>query len=164
MVDKLPKKAKMAILGRLRASIPDVRCNRCGKCCHDIILCSTLEWEIIRKKDERYYDDSVIRAIEQGCTNVPPCPYLGPNGCEIYEERPIICRLFGASEARILRCKAGLRSPRELSWRQTADLTFIYFNTLIGVDLSNVAILGIGPIKQQQAQELVDVLYRKFRR
>jgi len=25
------------------------------------------------------------------------CPYLGNNGCEVYAERPLICRLFGTS-------------------------------------------------------------------
>lgn len=25
------------------------------------------------------------------------CPYLGKNGCEVYGERPLICRLFGTT-------------------------------------------------------------------
>jgi len=25
------------------------------------------------------------------------CPYLGKNGCEVYAERPLICRLFGTT-------------------------------------------------------------------
>ncbi|MDU5679752.1 MAG: YkgJ family cysteine cluster protein, partial [Pseudomonas aeruginosa] len=25
------------------------------------------------------------------------CVHLGPNGCEAYEERPLICRLFGTT-------------------------------------------------------------------
>lgn len=25
------------------------------------------------------------------------CPYLGKNGCEVYLERPLICRLFGTT-------------------------------------------------------------------
>jgi hypothetical protein len=25
------------------------------------------------------------------------CPYLGDNGCQVYGERPLICRLFGTT-------------------------------------------------------------------
>lgn len=25
------------------------------------------------------------------------CPYLGQNGCQVYLERPLICRLFGTT-------------------------------------------------------------------
>jgi hypothetical protein len=25
------------------------------------------------------------------------CPYLGENGCQVYGERPLICRLFGTT-------------------------------------------------------------------
>ncbi|MEH6823206.1 MAG: YkgJ family cysteine cluster protein [Motiliproteus sp.] len=25
------------------------------------------------------------------------CPYLGDKGCQVYEERPLICRLFGTT-------------------------------------------------------------------
>ena len=25
------------------------------------------------------------------------CPYLGANGCQVYAERPLICRLFGTT-------------------------------------------------------------------
>jgi uncharacterized protein len=25
------------------------------------------------------------------------CVHLGPNGCTVYEERPLICRLFGTT-------------------------------------------------------------------
>lgn len=35
------------------------------------------------------------------------CPYLGANGCEVYAERPMICRLFGTTPS--LRCPNGMR-------------------------------------------------------
>jgi Fe-S-cluster containining protein len=27
------------------------------------------------------------------------CPHLGDNGCQVYAERPLICRMFGYSAA-----------------------------------------------------------------
>jgi hypothetical protein len=35
------------------------------------------------------------------------CPYLGKHGCEVYGERPLICRLFGTTPR--LRCPNGKR-------------------------------------------------------
>ena len=38
------------------------------------------------------------------------CVHLGPNGCEVYDERPLICRLFGTTPR--LPCPNG-RRPEE---------------------------------------------------
>lgn len=35
------------------------------------------------------------------------CPYLGEHGCEVYSERPLICRLFGTTPR--LLCPNGMR-------------------------------------------------------
>jgi len=40
------------------------------------------------------------------------CPYLGKNGCEVYGDRPLICRLFGTTPS--LPCPNGKR-PIELT-------------------------------------------------
>lgn len=40
------------------------------------------------------------------------CVHLGDAGCQAYEERPLICRLFGTTEA--LRCPRG-RRPESLT-------------------------------------------------
>lgn len=34
------------------------------------------------------------------------CPYLGAHGCEVYGERPLICRLFGTTPS--MPCPHGL--------------------------------------------------------
>ncbi|MND74361.1 hypothetical protein D3C80_659520 [compost metagenome] len=39
------------------------------------------------------------------------CVHLGPNGCTVYEERPLICRLFGTTPR--LPCPNG-RGPAEM--------------------------------------------------
>jgi hypothetical protein len=35
------------------------------------------------------------------------CPHLGKNGCEVYDDRPLICRLFGTTPR--LPCPNGKR-------------------------------------------------------
>lgn len=40
------------------------------------------------------------------------CPHLGENGCEAYEELPLICRLFGTTPS--LRCPNG-RAPKAMT-------------------------------------------------
>jgi len=35
------------------------------------------------------------------------CPHLGENGCQVYAERPLICRLFGTTPR--LACPNGKR-------------------------------------------------------
>ncbi|MNV77059.1 Flagellin N-methylase [compost metagenome] len=35
------------------------------------------------------------------------CPHLGPKGCTVYDERPLICRLYGTTPQ--LRCPNGKR-------------------------------------------------------
>ena len=35
------------------------------------------------------------------------CPHLGPTGCQVYAERPLICRLFGTTPR--LACPNGKR-------------------------------------------------------
>lgn len=39
------------------------------------------------------------------------CPHLGEGGCEVYEERPLICRLFGTTP--MLLCPHG-RHPEKM--------------------------------------------------
>lgn len=65
----------------LRRRIPPTRgCMKgCHECCGPVAF-SRWEWARVEH-----------RAANNGLT----CPYLGETGCEIYAERPIICRLFG---------------------------------------------------------------------
>jgi hypothetical protein len=35
------------------------------------------------------------------------CPHLGDNGCQVYSDRPLICRLFGTTPR--LACPNGMR-------------------------------------------------------
>lgn len=43
------------------------------------------------------------------------CPHLGSNGCQVYAERPLICRLFGTTPR--LACPNGKRPEKMLEPR-----------------------------------------------
>ena len=77
-----------------------------------------------------------------------PCPFITEAGCECYEYRPVICRLWGYAENIgpygpypdvTLRCKRGLRSASQLSHKEARDI-FIGNQTIIrneGIDAAN---------------------------
>ena len=68
--------------------IPAFKCrDGCSECCGSIIF---------RDDELIYLTNQERRLIEDW----PPiiglrCPLRGQNGCEIYDHRPLICRLFG---------------------------------------------------------------------
>lgn len=41
------------------------------------------------------------------------CPHLGPQGCMVYDQRPLLCRLFGTVES--LPCPHGQRPAKLLA-------------------------------------------------
>ena len=53
----------------------------CYACCGHHAW-SWTEWEKI--EDKRYAESEDA-----------PCPYASPEGCEVYEQRPVVCRLYG---------------------------------------------------------------------
>lgn len=82
---------------RLRMLIPKFECvPGCTDCCGPIPF-SRWEWD--RVEDKRH-------------ATCLTCPYSSPMGCAIYEERPIMCRLFGAVDDPMLKCPHG-RGPEK---------------------------------------------------
>lgn len=51
------------------------------------------------------------RAEQEAALEELNCVHLGPNGCTVYEERPLICRLFGTTPT--LPCPNG-RRPEQM--------------------------------------------------
>ena len=52
------------------------------------------------------------------------CPHLGANGCQVYLERPLICRLFGTTPR--LPCPNG-KGPEVMVDKQIEQRIFQYF-------------------------------------
>lgn len=55
------------------------------------------------------------------------CPFASVDGCQVYERRPFMCRLFATSiEETRLRCPHGVAPRQPLSARQAQALTVRY--------------------------------------
>lgn len=71
-----------------RQRIPAFECvPGCHDCCGPVTTSTDEMARLPEKSDE---DREVALA------NLD-CPHLGKNGCEVYDERPLICRLFGTT-------------------------------------------------------------------
>jgi Fe-S-cluster containining protein len=75
---------KVRKLEELYARIPKFDCRRsCCECCGPVVW-SRAEWERLPEYLRRN-------------TSSATCPYLRHDGkCEIYDRRPLMCRLYGA--------------------------------------------------------------------
>lgn len=55
------------------------------------------------------------------------CPHLGAQGCEVYDERPLICRLFGTTPH--LACPHGKRPEEMIAPELAAQIELYMRNT-----------------------------------
>lgn len=82
----------MASLEDFRDRIPVMKCKPgCHDCCGPVPW-SVEEWKrvVLKKRGE-----TVV------------CPYAGQDGCRVYEDRPVVCRLFGTVADPRFRCPHG---------------------------------------------------------
>jgi len=90
------------IVKQIRSMLPWVPCIRgCSACCEGVGAAGKRffsRWEWAQIKDKRDFP-------EKG-----PCPYLVDGKCEIYDDRPLICRIYGTTLGTLLSCSRG-RAP-----------------------------------------------------
>lgn len=55
------------------------------------------------------------------------CPHLGENGCQVYAERPLICRLFGTTPG--LACPNGQRPEAMIDPRLEQQIQLFFTST-----------------------------------
>ena len=85
----------------LRRQIPGFACEPgCHDCCGPVTA-SAEELARLPVKSVAEHDAALAEFN---------CVHLGPQGCTVYEERPLICRLFGTTPS--LPCPRG-RGPEE---------------------------------------------------
>ena len=76
------------VILRLRANIPQFECvEGCHDCCGPVTTSSEEMSRLPVKTD----------AEHEAALNEFNCVHLGPKGCTVYDERPLICRLFGTT-------------------------------------------------------------------
>lgn len=84
------------IIDTLRQQIPAFACvPGCHDCCGPVTASSTEMARLPRRSS----------AVREAALDALSCPHLGPQGCTVYEERPLICRLFGTTPS--LPCPRG---------------------------------------------------------
>ena len=81
-------KSNGEIIARLREQIPTFECvPGCQDCCGPVTTSSEEMSRLPVKSDAEH--DAALNELN--------CVHLGPHGCEVYAERPLICRLFGTT-------------------------------------------------------------------
>ncbi|WP_137819041.1 YkgJ family cysteine cluster protein [Pseudomonas sp. 2FG] len=82
----------------LRQRIPAFECvPGCHDCCGPVTTSSEEMSRLPVKSDAEH--EAALAELN--------CVHLGPNGCQVYAERPLICRLFGTTPR--LPCPNGRR-------------------------------------------------------
>jgi len=91
--------------------IPKMKCAfGCADCCGPVMWMK-MEW----KRCPLHREQTTIN-----------CPYAGKmGGCEVYEYRPFICRLFGTTDA--LPCPRGCRPEGKMLTREEAHALTVQF-------------------------------------
>ncbi len=114
-MSKSRKQATGEIHERLYSKIPAFQCRPgCTDCCGPVPFS---KWEWSRIKNKR---------LAMGIK----CPYARDGKCEIYEQRPLICRLYGAVEDVRLTCPYGCKPEVKLTKAEADKIMREYFRIM----------------------------------
>jgi uncharacterized protein len=129
------------LIRKIRNLIPKFECiPGCSDCCGPVMW---NRWEL-KQLD-------IIKNVLSS-----KCPYSGPTGCEVYVHRPVVCRLFGATQD--MECPHGKRPLKRLGRDDTSKLTEAYWN------LRDFKVLGIdGWLNKDSDQESLAAVMTKIR-
>ncbi|PSV00381.1 YkgJ family cysteine cluster protein [Photobacterium kishitanii] len=105
------------MLTRLYNEIPLVsNCGKsCNKCCGPVPL-SRKEAEIL----------GLGNAATTPTDGKGTCIFSSANGCSVYDRRPFMCRIFGASKDKALKCDLGASANKPLTKKQAMRLADRY--------------------------------------
>jgi len=98
-------------IDQLRRRIPSFVCVvGCHDCCGPVTTSSEEMARLPVRTDAEH--DAALANLS--------CPHLGAHGCEVYAERPLICRLFGTTPS--LLCPNGARPVYMIDPRTEAEI------------------------------------------
>jgi hypothetical protein len=99
----------------MRRRIPTFACvPGCHDCCGPVTASGEEMARLPEKSDAEHA--AALDALS--------CPHLGDSGCQVYAERPLICRLFGTTPR--LACPNGKR-PETLIDPRIEQQIYLYF-------------------------------------
>ena len=110
-------------LTELYKKIPEVDCPYgCTKCCGPVPL-SKSEAAVLGKTE-------LMTNWDKETMN---CEFMSKDGtrCDVYEDRPFICRIFGCESEGIYRCPVVCHRPTPLTEHDALLLTEEYFNIIM---------------------------------
>ena len=128
----MKKRDKKPTLVQLWARMPKVECRGLCHAACTIIPLEDSENNLIWEREGFNLSGRIQAAVTREAIKpqdedlkVVPCPALDQKTklCTIYENRPIICRAFGAMKAGSIRCPHGCKSER---WFDAMELTEIF--------------------------------------
>lgn len=94
------------------------------------------------------YDQKVEFMAEmdfQGPDSCLSCPYVTPSGCGVYDDRPLICRIYGVTEDPRLQCPHGMGPAKKLSVAETDRIWKEYIKLDLGHSSYKVLQWALGP-------------------
>ncbi|MBI3898211.1 MAG: YkgJ family cysteine cluster protein [Gammaproteobacteria bacterium] len=98
-----------------RQRIPSFECKPgCHDCCGPVTASTEEMARLPVKSDDEH--ETALADLR--------CPHLGEHGCTVYEERPLICRLFGTTPR--LPCPVGKR-PETMIDSQVEQQIYRFF-------------------------------------
>jgi len=109
------------LIRQIRARIPTFECRPgCTDCC-GVVPWSP--WEAARLGDRAALAAAGLEALAERAPE--RCPFAQSGRCAVYEERPVMCRLFGVVED--LRCPHGCGPQTLLTRAQARAILEDYF-------------------------------------
>ena len=124
-----------AKMQELYAKIPTFKCKEgCGDCCGPVPFSpSEATFAAMEHKAPLAELEGILARLAAGETDCDKCPQSTPQGCKIYDKRPFMCRIFGATDQHgvgmaSLVCPHGCKPENPLTEAQVNELTDEYLS------------------------------------